>query len=175
MLYYIHGYLSGPDGTKGELFKKELNAIPIKYRDVEPEDLIISDCLNEIKEVIKFDSDPILIGSSLGGFLSVKTAMNMKIHNLILINPALIPPSVDISTLNGMPQNIFQEMYDTNIFTSKIDTDITILVGTNDKVVPNEWSIEFAKSQEAKIYFYNDDHRFSNYINDLPGIIRKLI
>lgn len=175
MLYYIHGYLSSPDGTKGQLFEKELNAIPIKYRDVEPEDLVISDCLDRIKEVIGDDSEPVLIGSSLGGLLAAKTALYNDIKSLILLNPAIIPTDIDMSTLSGMPPRIFEEMFDTNLYSSKIDSNITIFVGTNDTVVPNDWSIKFAKVQEATIHFYKDDHQFSNYINRLPELIRKLL
>ena len=31
MLYYIHGYLSEPNGTKGTILKEKLGVIPIKY------------------------------------------------------------------------------------------------------------------------------------------------
>ena len=75
MLYYIHGYQSSPDGNKGTLFREKLNAKAIKYRDCEPEDLIISDCLKRISEEISNDKDVVLIGSSLGGFLAALTAI----------------------------------------------------------------------------------------------------
>jgi len=93
MLYYIHGYLSSPNSTKGTLLKKTLNAHPIKYRDCQPEELLISDCLNQISNVIKNDHEVTLIGSSLGGLLAVKTAQkNQNVKKLILLNPAIIPP-----------------------------------------------------------------------------------
>jgi predicted esterase YcpF (UPF0227 family) len=60
-IYYVHGYLSSPDGTKAQLFKKELNAIPIKYRDVPADQLVIDDCLMEISKIIH-DETPCLIG-----------------------------------------------------------------------------------------------------------------
>jgi len=31
MLYYIHGYASGPNSAKGILFKEKLGAIPVKW------------------------------------------------------------------------------------------------------------------------------------------------
>ena len=82
-LYYIHGYLSSPDSTKGTLLKKTLNAIPIKYRDCPPEKLKISECLKNIKKVIENDLKAILIGSSLGGYLAAKTAQMNKIPMII--------------------------------------------------------------------------------------------
>jgi len=74
-LYYIHGYMSSPDSNKGTLFKEKLGAKAIKYRDCEPEDIIISDCLKRIGIEIEKDDDVVLIGSSLGGLLAAKTAI----------------------------------------------------------------------------------------------------
>lgn len=52
-IYYIHGFLSSPESMKGELLKKKLNVLPIKYLDCKPEDLEISDCLKIIYDKIK--------------------------------------------------------------------------------------------------------------------------
>jgi len=60
-IYYIHGYLSSTQSRKGELLKEKLNVIPIKYRDCEPENLEISDCLKNIYDTIKNDEEVILI------------------------------------------------------------------------------------------------------------------
>ena len=76
MLYYIHGFQSSPDSNKGRIFREKLNAMAIKYRDCNPEDIVISDCLKRISDVIKNDRDVVLIGSSLGGFLASSTAIN---------------------------------------------------------------------------------------------------
>jgi len=176
MMYYIHGYMSEPDSTKGTLFKNKLNIKPIKYRDCKPEDLLISDCLNRIQEEIKDDNSPILIGSSLGGLLAAKTAqINDNVKQLVLLNPAIIPASYDISRINDMPQSILSDMQDPSLFNKKIKANIFILIGTNDDVVPNSWVLEFAKAQEAKVRFLHDDHSFSNKIELLPSIISREI
>ena len=174
MLYYIHGYQSEPNSTKGTFFKEKLNAIPINYRDCEPEKLIISDCLNRIKKQITNDKDVFLIGSSLGGFLAAKTALNnSNVKQIILLNPAIIPPSVDVTKIQDMPQNILSDMQDTMLFNEKINSDIFILAGTMDNVVPNHWIIEFAKAQEATIRFLHDDHSFTNNLKILTDIIKN--
>ena len=124
MLYYIHGYMSDPNSTKGTLFKEKLNAKAIKYRDCKPEDLIIADCLERIKKEIENDADTVLIGSSLGGLLAAKIAFkNPNVKQIILLNPAIIPPSVDITKIQGMPQRILTDMQDVRLFENKIDSD----------------------------------------------------
>ena len=175
-LYYIHGYLSSPESIKGILFKKKLNAKPIKYRTCEPEEIIISECLENILKEIKYNKNVILIGSSLGGFLAAKTALiNSNIKQLILLNPAIIPSDIDITKIKDMPQSILKEIKDSKLFDVKIQSDITLLIGTNDAVVPNNWSVEFAKSQQATIMFFCDDHNFNKNIEKLPSIIEKII
>jgi len=176
MLYYIHGYQSSPDGNKGTLFREKLNAKAIKYRDCEPEDLIISDCLKRISEEISNDKDVVLIGSSLGGFLAALTAItHFNIKSLILLNPAVMPPSTDLNTIQGMPKKILRDMIDRRLFENRLDTEITILRGTEDELVPNSWVLEFAMAQEATVRFLRDDHVFSRNLTKLPAIISDIL
>ena len=171
-LYYIHGYLSSPDSTKGIILNKKLNVKPIRYRDCEPEELIISDCVKKINDTIKNDYNVVLIGSSLGGLLAAKTALNNPfIKKIILLNPAIVPPFFDIRKIKDMPLKILAEMQDSKLFNQKISSDIFILIGTKDEVIPNNWGILFAKAQEATIKFLNDDHSFSYNMSQLPKII----
>ena len=172
MLYYIHGYQSSPDSNKGTIFKEKLNAKTIKYRDCKSEDLVISDCLKRIFEVIKNDKDVVLIGSSFGGFLAAKTALeNPNVKKLVLLNPAIIPPYYDLKTIKDMPQRIIKDMIDKRLFENKLNTEITILKGTEDKLIPNKWILEFAMAQEATIMFLHDDHRFSYNSAMIPNIL----
>ena len=174
MIYYIHGYLSEPNSTKGTLFKEKLGVKPIKYRDCPPEELIISDCINNIKKEIGNDENVVLIGSSLGGFLAAETALIHPVKKLILLNPAIIPISIDIKKIQGMPQEILKDMQDPKLF-EKMNSEIYVLIGTEDDVVPNNWPIEFAKAQEATIHFLKEDHSFSKDLNKLTDVIKQLI
>ena len=175
-LYYIHGYQSNPDSTKGVLLQQQLNVKPIAYRDGKPENLIITDCLQRIAEVIKDDADIVLIGSSLGGYLAAATALdNTNVTKLILLNPAILPPGTNIKNHQGVPERILKDMVNPQLFEKKLDTDITLLVGTDDEVIPREWILEFAMAQEATIRFFHDDHRFSKNIQRLPTIIAQIL
>ena len=164
--------MSEPNSVKGTLFKEKLNAVAIKYRDCPPENLVVSVCLNRINEYLKDDKNIVLIGSSLGGLLAAKTAIvNPYVKYLILLNPAIIPPFVDISKVQGLPHRILVEMKDRRLFKQRLESKIFILVGTMDDSVPNSWPIEFAKSQEAVVRFLQDDHSFTQNMSRLPGII----
>lgn len=176
MLYYIHGYLSDPNSTKGILFNEKLNAKAIKYRDCEPKDLVISDCLERIKSEIKDDKNAILIGSSLGGLLAARTALeNPNVKQIILLNPAIIPPSVDITKVQGIPQRILSEMQDFRLFEEKLDSDIFILAAKRDDLIPSDWALEFARAQGVNVRFLDDDHMFTYNMNKLPNIISNIL
>ena len=172
MLYYIHGYESSPQSSKAILFKKMLHATPIVYREGKPENLIISDCLQRIFRYIHNDKNAILIGSSLGGFLAAKTALDdSHVSKLFLLNPAIIPPDMNFNTKTNVPKRILKDMYEPRFFYEKIRADIIIIRGTNDTVVPHHWISEFAMAQEATFVFLNDDHRFTKTLPRLPQII----
>jgi hypothetical protein len=74
-----------------------------------------------------------------------------------------------------MPKRILKEMRDPALFDQKINSDIFILLGINDEVVPNDWGILFAKKQNATVKFLDDDHSFSYNMNQLPHIIGKYL
>ena len=176
MLYFLHGYQSGPTGQKALLFKETLHATPINYRQGAPEDLVVSQCLSRIYQQIKNDYQALLIGSSLGGFLAAATALDhQNVRQLILLNPAILPPDVDLCTIQGMPLRILQEMQNKRLFEEKITAAITILRGTQDDVVPEYWIDRFAQAQHATVQLYTDDHRFSKILQSLPRIISQII
>ncbi|MBN2600337.1 MAG: alpha/beta fold hydrolase [Candidatus Thermoplasmatota archaeon] len=176
MLYYIHGYLSSPKSTKGALFSRHLKAKAISYRKGKPEDLVIADCLHRIAREIAHDSEVTLIGSSLGGFLAAKTALLYpQVQRLVLLNPAVIPPTVDIKSLTGMPVRILRDMQDPQLFQQKVKADVVLLLGTMDDVVPNAWGWEFAQVQDALVKFLHDDHRFSHHLEELPTILSPYV
>jgi predicted esterase YcpF (UPF0227 family) len=176
MLYYLHGYLSSPTSTKATLFKKTLHAIPLTYRNGNPEDLVISECLKRISTAIQNDSSVEIIGSSLGGFLAASTALNHpNVTRLILLNPATIPPQTNLHTIKNMPERILQEMINPRLFEEKIPADIIILRGTQDTIVPDDWILAFAEAQQATIQLLDDDHLFSKNLRQLPALISEIL
>jgi predicted esterase YcpF (UPF0227 family) len=176
MLYYLHGYQSSPTSAKATLFKETLHAVPITYRTGPPETLSIPQCLQRVSDAIHDDSHVILIGSSFGGFLAAVTALHStNVKHLILLNPAIIPPRTNLSTVKGMPVELLSEMVRPEFFTQKIPVAITILRGTDDTVVPDAWVLAFARAQEATVRFLHDDHVFSANLSKLPAIISNIL
>ena len=173
MLYYVHGYGSGPDGTKAKLLREKLGAVPIRY--MEEEELDISRCTENIENAIKNDIRVVLIGSSLGGFLSARVALdNRNVKGLVLLNPAVIPPDSEVKN-SPLPEKAIQEMKDTPLFQMRIPCDIFIIRSTGDELIPNEWVLKFAMFQEATVKFIDDDHRINRNLHRLPEMISQFL
>jgi len=176
MLYYLHGYLSGPNSAKGKLLQEQLGAIPIEYNQGSPENVKVDEALALIAEALLNDPQPILIGSSFGGFLAAEATLQSDlIKTIILLNPAIIPADVDTRALSGMPRCLLQRMQDRRLFGVKMKAKVFILMGTRDEVIPSDWVLGFAKAQQATIRFLDDDHAFAGKISLLPGIIREIL
>ena len=173
MLYYIHGYASGPNGRKAILFREKLGAIPLRYMDGEEVD--VSRCIENIENAIRNDTRIILIGSSFGGFLSAKIALeNRNVRSIVLLNPAVVPPDAIVSD-PSIPDKVVRDIQNSGLFEKRIPCDVYIVISTRDELIPLEWVLRFAMFQEATVKFIEDDHRISRNINLLPDIVSTFL
>lgn len=100
-LLYIHGYNGSPEGSSCRLFRKHM---PADEWEVIGMDYNQDDCavaLKQIRETIERECIDLVVGSSLGGFLTLLTTDIQR----IVINPCY-SPSVELPKLgpqNGLP------------------------------------------------------------------------
>jgi hypothetical protein len=92
---YLHGFLSGPDSTKGKFLEKVFNEAGHRlYRpDLNGTDfsrMTISSQLEIIDSLLQsISGEVVLLGSSLGGYLAVFTAgKRRQVVKLVLMAPA---------------------------------------------------------------------------------------
>lgn len=92
---YLHGFASSPHSNKGQFFKTKFAefGIELEILDLNGEDfstLEISQIIQELKDKYKQEKELILIGSSMGGLISLNLAETMpNIQKLVLLAPAL--------------------------------------------------------------------------------------
>lgn len=146
---FSHGKESGPNGNKIKILsevaeKFDYNTISIDYRD----------CKNANERVLKLQetittiesNEIILVGSSMGGYVSVVTSMQFNVIGLFLMCPALYLKRLEYTV---------QEF-------SLNAKNIEIIHGFHDEVVPYNNSIQFAEKHKAVLTLVNDNHRLKN-------------
>ena len=151
LVVFSHGKESGPDGTKIQAMRavaEELGfkTVSIDYtackNEVERKALLRSYLSNQAGRII-------LVGSSMGGYVSAALANEFKLSALFLLCPAL--------SLEG---------YEPVDYEPKTDK-IVLVHGWYDDVVPVESSIDFARKHKATLHIVQDGHRLTSSISYL--------
>lgn len=87
VMMYIHGFMSGSNGTKREQLEEQYGE---KYRIVVPElDADPDSSLAKINKIIKEENPEIIIGTSLGGWMTIMTESGER--RLVIVNPCMDP------------------------------------------------------------------------------------
>ena len=99
-------------------------------------------CIDKLIEVCKtLSGDLVLVGSSLGGYVTVAAASLLHARGAFLMAPALY--------MEGLPP----------LRERLLDCPAAIVHGWRDDVVPIEHSIRFAREYGASVHLLDGDHR----------------
>ncbi len=150
---FSHGKESGPYGSKikhliGIAEKNKLNTSSVDYRDlVNPEDRI-----SRLIEESKKYEEVILVGSSMGGYVSLVASETINPLGLFLLAPAVYIPGYQ-------HQDYFPKAKESHI-----------VFGHNDEVIPVENGIKFALNHKIPMTLIPSDHRLNadiEYIGEI--------
>ncbi len=148
---FSHGQEGGPWGRKitaladtarSEGFEPE----SVDYRGIDsPPDRVVR--LMEFCQ--RLEGDLVLVGSSLGGYVSVAAASLLHARGVFLLAPAIYSA--------GLPE----------LRQAALDCPTTIVHGWRDEVVPYEESVRFARLSGASLHLLNDDHRLHGELGQI--------
>ena len=94
----------------------------------------------------------ILVGSSMGGYVSTLATQTLQVHGLFLMAPTFYLPGYAVHDLAGV-------------------ADHTVVVhGWNDEVIPIDHSIRFCQRQKADLHILDSDHRLNSVLPELGHI-----
>lgn len=148
LIIFSHGKNSGPDSEKIKILRdsvkhKNYNIISVDYRrckDARERVILLRNVINNHKL-----QPIILVGSSMGGYLSTVLSAEFKVSGLFLMCPALYFPRSEYEVQSYKPK------------CNKIE----IIHGWADDVVPYDSSVRFANQTKAVLNLINDNHRLS--------------
>jgi fermentation-respiration switch protein FrsA (DUF1100 family) len=145
---FSHGQESGPWGRKisaladvarGEGWEAE----SVDYRGIDHPRARITRLVDFCKEL---QGDLVLVGSSMGGFVSVASASLLHARGVFLMAPALY--------MDGLPE----------LRQGVLDCPAAVVHGWRDDVVPYEHSVRFAKEYGVALHLVDGDHRLHNQL-----------
>ena len=145
---FSHGQESGPWGRKitalAEVARSEgYEAHSVDYRGIDEPRARVAKLVDSCKELA---GDLVLVGSSMGGYVSVASASLLHARGVFLMAPALY--------LEGLPE----------LRPTVLDCPSAIVHGWRDDVVPVEHSVRFAQTYRSALHVLESDHRLHNQI-----------
>jgi pimeloyl-ACP methyl ester carboxylesterase len=145
---FSHGKDSSPYSRKilalAETARREgYEVVSPDYRGIDSPKERLTKLVDSCKDI---QGDLVLVGSSLGGYISLAAAPTLHAHGVFLMAPAIyfdqLPPLRDRS----------------------IDCPFTIVHGWRDDVVPVEDSLRIAREYRATLHIVDSDHLLHTHL-----------
>jgi len=154
---FSHGKESGPWGSKITAMAQvarelQFDVVSVDYRGVD-------DPLARVRKLVALTNlgAPILVGSSMGGFVSAAAAAALRPRALFLLAPAFYMPGFEQYT----PQDVV--------------APTTIVHGWHDDVVPVENSVRWAREHRATLHVLDSNHRLEDQIGTICVLLREFL
>ena len=153
-VYFSHGKESGPWGSKIPRLASIASLHGCTVDSIDYTDLMDPDQrVERLRDLLNNEEESfILVGSSMGGYVSLVAADDVKAHAVFLLAPALYIPGYQ------------QQRYD------PATRHVEIVHGWSDDVIPPEYSIRFAKEAGCTLHLVDGDHRLKGAI----GVVEDL-
>lgn len=151
LVVFSHGKDSGPGATKISALRPLAaehgwRTLSVDYSSTND----TSERLELLLETLERESGPlVLMGSSLGGLVSVFGAQKLEVSGLFLLAPAVYWPGYEHLDYS-CPAPV-----------------VEVVHGWRDDVVPVESSIRLAREQGASLHVLDDDHRLIDRLADI--------
>ncbi len=165
LVIFSHGHLSSPESLKIlELTPLARQAgfetLAIDYRDLRDDP---PGRAQRLIELVRGQAQPpILVGSSLGGWVSMHAAESAPVSGLFLMAPALFLE-------DRVPGGVVPERYRPQT------ARISVVHGWHDDIIPWQHSLRFAEASKACLHLLDSDHRLESALPDLKVIFQQFL
>jgi alpha/beta superfamily hydrolase len=154
VIYFAHGKESGPWGKKINRLAKIARK---KGWQVESPDYSLTyDADERVKMLLKLKPKAnkrlVLVGSSMGGYVSTVASSFLKVHGLFLLAPAFFIPRYKVQ--NPLPKAKFVE----------------IVHGWDDDLIPLENSLGFAETHKSVLHVVPSDHSLTSALPEIEKL-----
>ena len=158
-VYFSHGKESGPWGTKikrlAEIAEEKGYAVEsIDYTDTMDSDLRVERLLEVLAEE---DDGFLLVGSSMGGYVSLVASESVNARAVFLMAPALYIPGCKRQEHHSRSSHI------------------EIVHGWSDDVIPAENSIRYAEEADCTLHLISGDHALNGSLGVVADLFEQFL
>jgi pimeloyl-ACP methyl ester carboxylesterase len=159
---FSHGKESGPWGSKITAMAqvaRELgfDVLSVDYRGIDDPLARVRKLIETLSSTQATGSSPILVGSSMGGYVSAAAAATLHPRALFLLAPAFYMAGFEEYT----PQDV--------------TAPTSIVHGWHDDIVPVENSVRWAREHRATLHVLDSNHRLEDQIEVICILLRELL
>ncbi|WP_153111616.1 alpha/beta hydrolase [Propionivibrio limicola] len=159
LVLFAHGKESGPWGTKIQHLARiaEHHGCAV----LSPEYGDLPDADERVKRLLATElpahGQLIMVGSSMGGYISTVASTTLKPAGLFLMAPAFYyPGSAEQNPVSGAGHTC-------------------VVFGWHDEIIPVEHGIRFAKTMSAELHVFDGDHRLIGVLPEIGEIFDRFL
>lgn len=150
VVVFSHGKESGPNGKKmlalAEVAQKnQMQIIQPDYRGIEDP---VNRTIHLLTEVSDVKGPFLLVGSSMGGYVSIQASRCLPTIGLFLMSPAI--------SIKRYPHNKSEP--------GCKGREVVIIHAWQDDIVPVQPIIEYSSNYKTQLHLLNSDHRLTGQI-----------
>lgn len=162
---FSHGHLSSPESRKiqvlAPLARERGYAVEaLDYRDLRDDPLGRIERLAE--HLAGLEEPPILVGSSMGGIVSMAAAERYPVAGLFLLAPALFLE-------DRLPNMAVRECYQPRC------QQIVLIHGWHDEVIPWQHSLRFSETSSAALHLIDASHQLVDRLSIISALFAEFL
>ena len=156
-IIFSHGKESGPWGSKirylAEIAGRYGKVSSIDYQDLAEPDLRVKRLHNHIEH----PHHTLLVGSSMGGYVSAVVAQQTPVAGLFLLAPAFFLPGYQVQQFRP------------------VSTPQWVVHGWRDDVIPFSHSVRYAELQQCHCHLLDGEHRLNSALGDIGQLFEQCL
>lgn len=159
LVVFAHGKESGPWGSKIQHMAKIAEMLGCKTFSPDYSDLMDPEL--RVKRLVGLPLVPhtklIMVGSSMGAYVSTLASSELKPDGLFLLAPAFYMPGYDSADLQPHAKRT------------------SVVAGWNDEVIPVENMIRFAQTYQTELHVLNAGHRLMDVLDEVGELFEQFL
>ncbi len=159
LVLFAHGKESGPWGSKIKHLASIAEHLGLEVLSPDYSDLMDADLRVARLLALPLPTHDrlVLVGSSMGGYVSTVASRSLKPAGLFLMAPAFYIPGYAVQ--NPEP----------------VANRTSVVFGWQDEVIPVEYGIRFAQTYRADLHVLDSDHRLNDVLTELGVLFEQFL